>query len=320
MAPDMWRWWWYDYQWLLSYYLYTVMKEDWYILDKTKKYSWKEFYLFVSRIQRFKERCLNKYGNDFQFKVEILVEWEKDCLDDITFLSDSWLWDIDNVVFIQVKTKWWEEFETITTSEGIYKAIKNFLINLNFQRDKIKDNLSFFIFCNKDLSQPITDVINSKWPESYLRFIDYFCKKNSLEIYPSFVLKRLYKKTNRLLIIDILNWKDIYIDEYLKVYSKEYLEKLTCLIYDLRNIFINLDIIEKIDFDILESELLWYYDELEFYKNERRIRHLCWKWDEIDKWTPEFERYEKYKNTYFHPKDWWKLIHEINVITKWKFI
>jgi hypothetical protein len=63
-----------------------------------------------------------------------------------------------------------------------------------------------------------------------------------------------------------------------------------------------------------------FYDELDFYRKEKRIRHLCWKWLEITKWTPEFERYEKYKNIYFHSQDWWKYIHEIDVITKWKFI
>lgn len=320
MAPDMWRWWGYDYQWILSYYLYMLMKEEKYSPNKTNKNKWWDFNIFIDRIDKFKNKCFKKYGTDFHFKLDILVEWEDNCLDDISFISNSSSLGIDNVVFIQVKTKWWDKSEIITTPEAVYKAIKNFLININFQKDKIKDNLSFFIFCNKNFSDSLTNVFQSKWPELYLRFINYLCKWTILDIYPSEGLKKLYKKENRSLVTDVLKWENIYNKKYLKIYSKEYLEKLLTLIYDLKIIFTNLDILEKIEYDTLESELMWFYEEIDFLRNERRIRQLCWKWDEIRKGTPEFERYEKYKNTYFHPKDWWKLIHEIDVITKWKFI
>jgi len=296
------------------------MKKKAYILDKNKKYPNKDFWLFARRMQGFQKKCIDKYGKNFSFKLEVLVEWEEKCLDDITFISESNTVDIDNIIFIQVKTQGWEESEPITTAHQVYKTVKNFLINYNFQKDKHKDNISFFIFCNKNFATPIKEVIDCRWPELYLRFINYLCKSEIVDIYPSSSLNNLNKVINKKLIIDILNGKDIFIDDFLKFYSHEYLEKLTCLVRDLRTIFSNLDIIQKIDYSLLEEEMMLFYGELGFLRNERRIRDLCWKGVHINKWTPEFGRYEKYKNTYFHTKGWWKFIHELDVIKKWKFI
>jgi hypothetical protein len=63
----------------------------------------------------------------------------------------------------------------------------------------------------------------------------------------------------------------------LRYYSEKYLLELTNIINDLKLIFDNLSIVEKIDYDLLELELMSFYDELDFYRKEKRIRHLCWK-------------------------------------------
>ncbi len=309
MGADMWRWWWYKFQWLLSYYLYTLMKEGWYSLDKSKRVSWKNFYLFATRLARFKEKCLEKYWPDFDFKLEVLVEWEEECLDDITFISNSWVSETDNIIFIQVKTKGWDESKTLSTSDGIYKAITNFLNNINFQKFKIEWNISFFIITNRNLSKPLTKRLQSKWPELYIDFINHLGH-----------IKNLFKDLNSEIILSMIKESFVMESKYLKVYTKEELKKILSLVQDLKNIFESLTIVEEIDYDLLKLELLWYYKKIDFYENLDRIEDLCWKWVEIRKGTPEFERYEKYKNTYFHPKDWWKLIHELNTLTKWKFI
>lgn len=309
MAEDMWRGWGYKFQWLLSYYLFTLMKEDWYVLDSWKKVSWKEFHLFAKRLKKFKDKCLEKYWADFQFKLDILVEWEELCLDDITFISDSWTNNIDNVIFIQVKTKWWDKAKTFSTSDGIYKAVGNFLKNLNFQNNKHKWNLSFFIITNRNLAKPLIKKFQSKSVELYLGFINYLKKIDNLE-----------KKINKEIVLSMIKNEYIEKKEYLKVYSKSDIQEIWLLVQDLTIIFNSLSIIEEIDYDLLRSELIWHYGKIDFYENLERIEDLCWQWAEIHKWTPEFERYEQYKNTYFHPENWGKLIEDIQTMTKWKFI
>lgn len=320
MWVDMWRWGWYDYQWLLSFYLFTLMKNEEYFLDKNKKYSWKDFSLFVNRMNKFKKKCIDKYWDDFTLKVEILVEWEERCLEDITFISNDEWNDFDNNIFIQVKTKWWEDNNTISTSDWIYKAITNFVFNTNFQKDKGKWNILFFIFTNKPLTSVLTRKVQSWWPELYLDFINHIIWLKKTDLYPNNPLKNLYKKENNDLIIDLLNSKDIIIQKYLNIYSKEDLFKLLNLVNDLKLIFNNLDIITKIDYDILEFELEAFYWETIFLRELRRINKLCFKWVEINRWTVEFERYENYPNTYFIFDGKWKFIKDIDCITRWKFI
>jgi hypothetical protein len=320
MWADMWRWGWYDYQWLLSFYLYTLLKKEKYILNKYKTYTWKDFSLFVNKISKFKQKCIHKYWKDFDLKFEVLVEWEEACLDDITFISNA-EWEIfDNNIFIQVKTKWWAENNTITTSDGIYKAITNFLFNINFQRDKWKWNIIFFIFTNKDLSRPLLDRIKSKSTKLYLDFITHILKNNKNNDYPNTSLELLNIEINKSLITNILNSKNILIQQYLDIYSKEFLMKLINLTNDLKIIFNNLDIITKIDHEILKKELKTFHWKLDFFEEKERISELCFMWTNIKRWSDEFKRYENYEYTYFVSDNGWKFIHQIDNITKWKFI
>lgn len=320
MPADMWRWWWYKYQWLLSFYLYTLLKKSNYILNKSKEKKWTDFWLFITRITKFKRKCIENYWSDFNLKFEVLVEWEEECLDDITFISNVEWKDFDNNIFIQVKTKWWENTDTITTSDWIYKAVRNFLSNINFQNNKENDNIIFFIFVNKSLSYNTSKIFKTKWPELYLSFIDNICNNNPSIKYPQESLYKLYKTSNKEMITDLLKDNDIFITKYLEIYWDEYLKKLKVLFLDLKIIFKKLEIIEKIDYDLLKSELINFYWKLFFYEEIDRIEDLCWRWEEINRWTKEFEKYEKYKHTYFLQNDWWKFIHQINSISKWKFI
>lgn len=316
----MWRGWWYDFQWLLSFYLFTFMKEERYILDNSRKYPWKDFSYFIRKLESFKKKCLTKYWNDFNLKAEILVEWEEKCLDDITLISNNNTKTFDNNIFIQVKTKWWDEDSTISTSDWIYKAIKVFLHNINFQKDKSKCNIYFFIFTNRDLTRPLLKKIKSKSTELYLIFANYIISKNKDDdsIYPVTELYNLKSKFNKRIITDILN-NTLDSAIYSSEYDISFLEKFKTLISDLQIIFNNLSVITKIDHDILEAELYHFYGE-PFYKKLREISKLCWEWTEIKKGTNEFERYEKYKYTYFSWENWWKFVNEIDSISKWKFI
>ena len=320
MAPDMWRWWWYDYQWLLSFYLYTLMKNESYKLGSNKAFAWKDLSLFIRRMKKFKDKCIMKYWDDFNFKVEILVEWEELCLDDITFISKDEYKDYDNNIFIQVKTKGWDDSTTISTSNWIYKAVSNFISNINFQKDKNKENILFFIFTNKDLTRPLLKMIEDKNAKLYNLFANYIIWEKQNIIYPVIKLNNLNWVLNSDLIVDILNNSNIFISKYLDFYEYDYLTKLTVLIKDLNIIFNNLDIITKINHNILEDELEWTYWELIFLKETRRISKLCWWWDEIIRGSSEFDKYTKYTFTYFTNKEWWKFIHEIDRISKWKFI
>lgn len=309
MASDMWRWWGYKFQWMLSYYLYTFMKNDKYFLDKNKKIEWKDFNNFARKLLKFKDKCIEKYGDNFTFELDILVEWEDKCFDDISFISNSDDKNIDNIIFIQVKTKWWEKWNTIYTWDWLYKAITNFLWNINFNKFKHAWNITFFIITNKNLAKSLRKKIDSKWPEIYLDFINHIIW-----------LENLHKEVNKEIIISILNKNFNITSKFLQIYDGDKLTKIENLVKDLKIIFDSLSIIEDIDYYLLKSELIWFHTNSVYLEEKDRIEDLCWEWIEIRKWSPEFERYEKYKNTYFHSKDWWKLIHELDVITKWKFI
>lgn len=320
MWADYWRNLWYDYQHVLSLYLFTLMKETTYILDKTKKYSWKDFSLFVNRMRKFKEKCIKKYWDDFELKVEILVEWEDNCLDDITFISSNEWKKFDNNIFIQVKTKWWDENNTIYKADGIFKAISNFLFNLNFQKDKLNENIYFFIFTNKPLANSLIDEINRNWPDLYLDFVNHISWLWKSNFYPKEPLEKLNKSINHEIILRLLQWKSVLEDKYMKYYTEDYLIKLSNLVIDLKIVFNNLDIITKIDHDILRAELKQFYWEVIYFRERERITDLCGKWVEINRWTEEFEKYEDYKFTFFKPKNGWQTIDKIDIITKWKFI
>jgi hypothetical protein len=303
------RWWGYKFQWMLSFYLYTLMKDETYILSKAKVVEWKKFNLFAKKLLTFKQKCLDKYWPDFDLNLEVLVEWEDNCLDDISFISWTNDENIDNIIFIQVKTKWWDEWNTIYTGDWIYKAITNFLNNINFLKFSHVWNISFFIITNKNLAQALRKKVNSKGPELYLDFVNHILWLNNL-----------YKSINKDIIISTLKWEFEINSDILKVYRKEEILNIKKLIEKLKIVFDALVIIEDIDYYLLKSELEDHYWHTKFLSEKDRIEDLCWEWIEVKKWTPEFERYRKYKNTYFHPKDWWKLIHELDVITKWKFI
>lgn len=310
MNSDYGRWLWFYYQHVLSLFLFMLLKEEKYVLDKNRQYSWVNFISFVKRIEKFKRICINRYGKDFPFNLEIIVEWEEKCLDDITFISNNLKNSLDNNIFIQVKTKWWVP-KNITKNDGVYKAIKTFLDNINFRKDS--KNILFFIFTNKPLSPELLKRFQSKAPDLYIDFIEYFNKKSKI--------KWLNISLNRRIITDILKKIDITSNEvYLKEYDIVKLKEFEAIIKLLEILFKNLYFIHKIDDDILDLEVDKFYWKDKASSKIRDITRLCWKWTPIEKWTPEFERYEKYKNTYFHPKDWWKFIHELDVITKWKFI
>lgn len=310
MTADYGRWLGFYYQHVLSLYLYMFLKEDKYFLDHNKKHESLDIRNFAIRIEKFKQICLEKYWEDFPFCLEILVEWEEKCLDDITLISNNMENHLDNNIFIQVKTKWWTP-KNITKNDGVYKAVKTFLNNINFQKNS--QNILFFIFTNKPLSPELLKRLESKAPDLYIDFIEYLNKKSKI--------KWLDITLNKRIIIDILNLVDIKNNSlYLKNYSLDQLNELENTIKLLKILFNNLHIVHKIDDDILDLEVDTFYKEDRASTLIRRITKLCWKWIEIKRWTPEFERYKKYKHTYFHPKDWWRLISNIKSITKWKFI
>jgi len=314
---NMARWWWFVYQWNLSLYLYMLIKEPLYELKKSKKYSWEDFSLFIRKMKKFQKKCIKTYWKDFNLKIELLVEWEEKCLDDITLISTNKIAHFDNNIFIQVKTKgnW-----NIWRSDWILKAIKNFLNNINFQKDKDNSNIIFYIFTNKDLTRPLLKEIENNNYKLYIPFINYIISNSNIDIYPKENLNHLKWELNNSLVEDIINNQDILISKYNKIYSNDYLNRLIILIRDLKIIFYNLDIITKIDENILVEELKSFHSELVYFQKKEIIEWLCKDWTEIKTWSNEFKRYEKYKYTYFKAKNWWQLINEIDTITEWKFL
>lgn len=319
MSEDMWRGWWYAYQWVLSLFLYVLMKDKSYSIETTNKW-WKDFTEFKNKVVKFKKKCLLKYWDDFDLKVEVMVEWPEECLDDITFLSHNEWDNFDNNIFIQVKTKWPEE--EMKWTEWIYKSVVNFINNINFQKDKNKGNVHFFIMTNRDVSRRLLNDIRNTKINIYLSFAREIIRSKKHDFYPHEELKNSKWKKNHLIVESILKDEDIVTEENLKNYTEEYLEKFKNLILDLHIVFKNLDIITKVNQKILEDELLNHLWELQYLREEKRVSKLCWEWEEVEEWTEEFKRYQNFKHTYFLPKTWleWKLISEIDVITKWKFI
>lgn len=330
MDLDYSTWAWYTFQWIISLYIYTLFKENDYNIDTSLKLP-DDFKEFRRNILIFKKKCVDKYWNDLSAKLEIMLEWEWKCFEDINLLSINSSWNSDNLIFIQVKTKWWNK--TITKNDGVLKSIKNFIQNLNFQKDKEKNNVLFFILSNTKLSQTLLNEISTHNVNFYISMIDYIISDNNTRtttknlLYPNKPLNNIW--LNSELTSDLIiklkdnNISDIDLSKYLNLYDINYIHKLYKIIKDLKVILNNLVLIRSLKIDLLKSELINYYGrswEWGYLDKKDIIESLSTDITEIHKSDELFNRYKKFMYTYFSKEDNGKFIYELDSISKWKFI
>lgn len=319
-------WWWFIYQWLVSFYIYMLLKEEWYSINNFWK-SPSDFIEFRKNILKFKDFCFKKFWNDFNVKLEIMLEWDWKCFEDINLLFENNSNLNDNLIFIQVKTKWSDK--PITRNDWILKSINNFIKNINFNKDKLNNNFLFIIFLNNKLSSWLLDEIKNQHVDFYISIINYIIKENNIKKinkninYPLNPLKSLWDNSliTKHLIIDLKdkNLADINLAKYIKYYKEDEIKKIYMLVKDLKIILDNLKIIKSIKDKLILDELKNFYWE-SFYKSYFNI-HMKWPSKyKILKYDKEFNTYKKFLFTYFSSKDWWKFIHELDSISKWKFI
>jgi len=326
MNLDYWKWWWFIFQWLLSFYIYSLFKDARYSINQWDNVS-QDFRTFRDNIEKFKHKCLERFWEDLNLKLDIMLEWEEKCFEDINILSTWNFPNLDNYIFIQVKTKWGED-TTITKNDWVLKAIMNFLNNINFQKSKKENNFLFIIFTNTKLAKTV-EAISSHHVDFYISIINEIITDNRKRKatknsnYPSTLLNIVWNNAQltEKLILDLLynDFKNIDCAPYSSIYSKKYIEKVYNLTKDLNIIVSNLLIVKSIKFDILESELMRIYWN-DFWNLQYYFQKLAIDKNKITNTHADFENYKKYLFTFFSPKEWWKLIEELGFIEKWKFV
>ncbi|NDK08814.1 hypothetical protein EOM39_06260 [Candidatus Gracilibacteria bacterium] len=316
----------YIFQWMLSLYIYSLFKDNKYYINQDKDVT-NEFKTFRDNILKFKNKCCYKFGDNLNLKIEIMLEGEEKCFEDINLLSTGSIPNQDNYIFIQVKTKGGDN-ATITKHDGILKAIKNFLANINFQKNKNDNNYLFIIFTNSKLSK-LVNTINTHHIDFYISILNEIIKDNNNRKntknsnYPNNFLNLIGTNSTLTenLILELL-YKNIYdldINKYNKLYSKDYIEKLNLLIKDIELIVNNLHIVKSIKFDILEEELINIYND-NFYKLQNYFQKLSVNKDKIYKINKDFEIYKNFLFTYFSAKGGGKYINELDSISRGKFV
>ncbi|MDD5213236.1 MAG: hypothetical protein PHG82_02330 [Candidatus Gracilibacteria bacterium] len=314
------------YQWLVSFYIYMLLKEEGYSINNFGK-SPSDFIEFRKNILKFKDFCFKKFGNDFNVKLEIMLEGDGKCFEDINLLFENNSNLNDNLIFIQVKTKGSDK--PITRNDGILKSINNFIKNINFNKDKLNNNFLFIIFLNNKLSSGLLDEIKNQHVDFYISIINYIIKENNIKKinkninYPLNPLKSLGDNSliTKHLIIDLKdkNLADINLAKYIKYYKEDEIKKIYMLVKDLKIILDNLKIIKSIKDKLILDELKNFYGE-SFYKSYFNIHMKGPSKYKILKYDKEFNTYKKFLFTYFSSKDGGKFIHELDSISKGKFI
>lgn len=327
---DYWRWAWFMYQNLMVAFIEALLKWKYKLtLGNEVKEDYKSF---RNSIKKFKQSILHKnydeedrlydiktINNTKDRDLDILLEWDWDCFEDINLLKVLDNKDNDLHVFIQVKTKT-ENSWNISVWDGILKSIANFQKNLNYQKYKNDSSLIFFIITNKNISKSVKAITEKKL-DSYIQIIDYIITKNNklknknINL-PFKELNKFNWEKNKQFIEAILNWY-ANIDKFW--YSGEELNKIVFLVKDLEIILTNIHIIHSVKTEILEKELENYYWN-DLWSKIFEIQKKSWDVTPINSGDPLYQDFAKYNFTIFDSKNWWKSASELGSIKKWKFL
>lgn len=317
------------YQQLLSLYIHILFKST-YRMDTSREVK-EDYKLFRNSIKNFKQEVIHKkyeiedrkydfnsVNNTNDQDLEILLEWDGRCFEDINLLKEVIEKDNDLHVFIQAKWKW-EALSNIGLWDGILKTLFNFQKNINFQKYKYDDEILFFIFINKSITNKVQPILN-KTLEWYLIVIDYIVTENlNLAIpNPELPQKRInkFKSDYYLKIIEEVLNDTLSISEY---ENETDIESLADLIFDLQIIFDKMKIICNIKPQVLIEEMNAFFD-WNLWNEMFQISLKSSDVTPINRWDPDFLIYERFKYTFFSSQDEWKYVSQLNQIGKWKFI
>lgn len=325
---DYGRWMWFIYQALVAILIEANVKWDFRLtLNSRVPEDYKNFRHNFLRFKRiilhrnyYKSKRIYSYGaiNKTRDKeLDILLEWDGDCFEDINLLKISQKTSHDLYVFIQVKAKT-ENAWDMSPQDGILKAINNFYKNIHFQKYKFNGNVLFFIVVNKDISKAIENIVKKEW-KSYITIANDIIAKNNEKKktangdLPTKQFSSLDKKWNKDFIVNILNNGSIP-----NLFGPEN-DKMVQLVQDIDVILSNLHIIHNIKMDVLEKELERYYRDNLWNKAYEVLKKSC-DVTSISSSNSEYEKYKKYQYTFFDSKDGWKTAAQLDAISKWKFM
>lgn len=305
-------WWWYVYQWRIGVLLYLCIK-NYNIVNSNEK------------IKSLKEIIFNAFNNNGNIdlkKIDMLLEGDINCFEDINLLCKSWHSTKSTILFFQVKWKntilsdWKDnDWKVLNKKDSIY-LFSNFLDkNQNIYRTSNKSDL--IIISNKKFNQTLHRIVNPLTnEESDIRekiisevLIKY---KNKIKV-------RNMRKLEKC-VIDILEWKEINKILYWTMwpfFSESDQEEILLFIKNTKAIMMRTKIIESISLniiiDIAEKEL-WKTKSQKIF-NEIANKSIDIDWIESSK--IEFRKYLKYYDIHFLPD---KTIDKLDWINKWKFI
>ena len=305
-------WWWFVYQW----YIWAFIK---YIIDNFNKkdnFYTKTYTKDLKEIIEWTFSNFNEYGPS---KIDILLEWNWNCFEDINLLYKEEN-EKNEILFFQIK--WWnlikikdwtKNKDKVLSKQKVIHMFSNFLKNKNIY--EVWNKSKFILITNKYFDSNVQKII--KWDDELL-----IANKIISEVRKKFKLKIKWRgiKKFELLVKNIIQWKNINAKHYWTTLPFDTIEDQENIILFIKNTIaimrrtiilenfkIN-NIIEKLDIE------LWPKDREKLFS---KIMESSIDISNINRWTKSFKKYEKYEDLFF-TKD--KKLSDLNNIREWKIL
>lgn len=233
-------WWWFIYQWWICVFIKHCIENYW----NSCNYKDNDVIHYYKII---KDLLTDRFWEKNIATIDILVEWNWNCFEDINLLSKTW--EKTKLLLVQVKW-WWDSWKKVLKNDDIF----NFLNNINKNLNLNKSNKNKVVLLSNKL---------------FSKHINWILSGNDLTIINSLIaiFKAKYNK------IDIYSFK-IYISECIKVWktktklyykspkneiSKEKYDEIFTLIKSFYKIKDRIIKIENFNFDKIKKYLIDFY-------------------------------------------------------------
>lgn len=332
-------WGWFVYQWWIAESIKHCIKN----INSSQKISRKIIKLIHKALWK-DENTLNEIEKYFKTiekiiiesfwidvlakEIDILLEWDWNCFEDINILHKSKKTNKTSMILIQVK--WWNtnsedseiNNEKVLETKKRKKLYWNLIKNINIPL--LEKNIKIIIISNKEFSWPLNNF--TEWKLDSNRNIKdnkVFINSLTTEISNVFKTKSQYNnKLNDYITSIYLNKKitqNIYWIKLPLNIWEEYKER-EIIRYIKKKVLIRekIILIPNIKINLLITELKKYYKENTLREKFYNIIQNSISLEHIKVRTDEFEKYLKYDDIYFWKEK--KKISDFEKIREWKFI
>lgn len=311
--PDFSIWWWYYYQHLISIFLDFFIRWDIALLEKDKLN--KEYIKAFNNMKKFiSSHWLLPKRNT----LDLLLEWDLKCFEDINFIQKSWK---DTICYF-FQSKWATERNDTAFRAKFRKILINFSKNIN-QTNCIH---KLVVIHNRDA--PEFKALNRKSKtstESY-RLVNQIIwtittenDKNTIDEHIFLLTKRYEDTTIWEYIVKQYLFYDSLIEsvDWISI-SGAYLEKIKTYSDLLDKVYV----IDSLAYSNIKKVLEEYLTYSKLNLSDFIIKYWEKSFDatSILNGSIDYDQYLFYDNIYFSSTDWWRKAIELEFIDKGKFM